>query len=168
MREQTANVCSICGEEKSPGDTWFLVAENSWEDKLTVLQWDDLLAGCEGIQPACCADHVEELVVHWMTTGRLDYPFARVALGGRTRRHGRTSWPAQGDPKSVKAGRIGELLVHRESIERVLNESPESLKGILDALVGALRQETAHGHIPAKRQERTQDIAQSDGVPQAS
>ena len=23
--------------------------------------------------------HVEELVIHWMTTGSLDYPFARTA-----------------------------------------------------------------------------------------
>lgn len=167
MREQT-NVCSICGEEKSAEDTWFLVAENNWEDKLTVLQWNDLLAGCEGIQPACCTDHVEELVVHWMTTGRLDYPFARVALGARTRRLGRAIRYAPQDPKTVMTGKIGELLVHRESIERVLNENPQSLKGILDALAGALRQETVHRRVPPKRQEQRHDIAEPDGVPQAS
>jgi hypothetical protein len=37
---------------------------------------------------------------------------------------------------------IGELAVHRESMERVLMENPQSLQGILDALLDALRQET--------------------------
>jgi len=38
---------------------------------------------------------------------------------------------------------IGELAVHRESMEWVLIENPQSLQGILDALLDALRQETA-------------------------
>jgi hypothetical protein len=43
---------------------------------------------------------------------------------------------------------IGELAVHRESIERVLAENPQSLKVILDALLDALRQEASS---PAER-----------------
>ncbi len=38
---------------------------------------------------------------------------------------------------------IGELAVDRESIERVLSDSPQSLQTILDALMDALRQETS-------------------------
>jgi hypothetical protein len=65
----------------------------------------------------------------------------------------RTNWPQKSDLNTAQAKQIGELLVHRESIERVLNESPESLKPVLDALVGALRQEMAPRRRPIQRQE---------------
>jgi len=66
------------------------------------------------IQVACSVHHVEELVIHWMTTGSLDYPFARTAQGF-------TSWRPTGPDCRVDlsgARQIGELAVHRESIER--------------------------------------------------
>jgi len=34
---------------------------------------------------------------------------------------------------------VGELAVHRESLERILQESPESLAAIVEALTDALR-----------------------------
>ena len=97
------------------------------------------MASRAGIQVACSVNHVEELVIHWMTTGSLDYPFARTALGsGGWRR------PAGPDCRVDLSGArpIGELAVHRESVERVLVESPQSLQVILDALLEALRRET--------------------------
>jgi hypothetical protein len=42
-----------------------------------------------------------------------------------------------------RARSIGELAVHRESLERVLMENLQSLQVILDALLDALRQEIA-------------------------
>ncbi len=140
----TMNVCAICGEERSASDIWFLIAENRWEDKLKVLQWTERLAAYEGIQPACSPAHVQELVVHWMTTGSLDYPFARTSLGaGPVRRYG-NMWTPRSDVDLSGVLQIGELAVHRESMERVLAESPQSLKAILDALLEALRHATAH------------------------
>lgn len=153
MHELTGNLCAICGGKRSAEDTWFLVAENCWEDKVTVLRWSVELADCEGVHLACSPEHVAELVVHWMTTGSLDYPFARAALGAATLRKMRTNWPQKSDLNTAQAKQIGELLVHRESIERVLNESPESLKPVLDALVAALRQEMAPPRRPIQRQE---------------
>ena len=70
--------CTICGDEKTPGQIWFLIAESHWEDKLKVLEWRDELAKRHGIYAVCGAAHVEEMVIHWMTTGSLDYPFATV------------------------------------------------------------------------------------------
>jgi hypothetical protein len=66
----------------------FLVAESHWEDKLKVLEWQDELARRRGIYAAWSGEHVEELVVHLMTTGSLDYPFATVGnkVGGRRHR----------------------------------------------------------------------------------
>lgn len=130
--------CAICGEDQPGNETRFLVAENRWEDKLAILQWDERLASREGIQVACGVGHVEELVIHWMTTGSLDYPFARTALGSG-------SWRRRLGPDcrvDLSAARqIVELAVHRESVERVLTESPQSLQVMLDALAEALRLE---------------------------
>lgn len=98
------------------------------------------MASRAGIQLACSIDHVEELVMHWMTTGKLDHPFARTALGAAGWR--RLSTP--GGRVDISGARpIGELAVHRESMERVLMENPQCFQGILDALLDALRQETA-------------------------
>jgi len=140
MNYLRSNGCAICGEEQLGSETRFLVAENRWEDKLTILQWSEHLASWAGLQVACSIDHVEELVIHWMTTGRLDFPFARTALGA-------ASWrpilPPGGRVDISGARLVGELAVHRESVERLLIENPRSLQAILDALLDALRQEIA-------------------------
>ena len=140
MNDLRAKLCAICGEERSAHQTRFLIAENRWEDKLTILQWNEQMARRQGIQVACGVNHVEELVIHWMTTGSLDYPFARTALGVG-------SWHQSAGPSGrvdIRGARpIGELAVHRESIERVLAENPQSLKVILEALLDAVRHEAA-------------------------
>jgi hypothetical protein len=134
------HLCTICGEERSGNQVRFLVVENTWEDKLTVLEWNEELASRAGIQVACSIGHVEELVIHWMTTGRLDYPFARTTLGAATWRN----LVSPGSRVDLSGGRIlGELSIHRESIERILMHNPESLRGILLALLDALHRETS-------------------------
>ena len=138
MKYSKISRCAICGEERSGNEPRFLLAENSWEDKLTILHWNENLASRDGIQVACGLDHAEELAILWMTTGQLDYPFARTALGASAWRHisRPNSWI------DLSGGRrIGELAVHRESVERLLTENPQSIKVILDALLHALRQE---------------------------
>ena len=143
MDELQMNLCAICGEKRLPGDIWFLIAENRWEDKLKILQWNDRLAAQGGIQRACSVTHVEELVVHWMTTGSLDYPFARIGFDALAARRFNRLWSRHCGPDTSGARQIGELAVHRESMERILVENPQSLRTILDALLGALRRETA-------------------------
>jgi len=136
--------CAICSEERAAGQVWFLVAERHWEDTLKVLGWQDELARRPGIYAACSTGHVEELVVHWMTTGSLDYPFATV--GNRTerprRRHG-SFLPTIEEPDTRGARQIGELAVDRESVQRALRDDPGSLHVILDELLNALERETA-------------------------
>jgi len=50
--------------------------------------------------------------------------------------------------------------VHRESVERVLAESPQSLQVILDALQEALRMETISqgDEIPVREEEREEEV----------
>ena len=132
-------LCAICGRESSANQLCFLIAENSWEDKLTILQWNESMASRPGIKAACSIEHVEELVIHWMTAGRLAYPCARTSYGvGRWQRASPLSRAGLSGARS-----IGELAVHRESLERVLMDHPQSLQIILDALLDALRQEIA-------------------------
>jgi hypothetical protein len=146
--------CSICGEPKNGHGRWFLVTENRWEDKLKILHWNEQLAGRAGVHQACGAAHVQELVVHWMALGCLDYPFARSGKGGGpARRWGDLcAGPQHWDTGELRP--LGELSVHRESMKRVLSENPHSLKAILDALLAALQREAREdmragcGHEP--------------------
>jgi hypothetical protein len=120
------------------------VAANRWQDKLRILEWNDLLAAQAGVRPACSAGHVQQLVVHWMTTGSVDYPFA--LSGADPSRHPlrapeprtlmKQSHTVGFDTRNTPA--LGELSVHRESMQRILRDSPESLTSILDALLSAL------------------------------
>jgi hypothetical protein len=141
VRHIRKHLCAICGDEKSAGSLWFLLAENRWEDKLKILQWDPQLARQDGIRRACSAAHVQELVVHWMTTGSLNYPFARVSSDDKAAPRCE-AWPVRGDVDTRVARQIGELAIHRDSVKRLLGESPQYLKTILDALVSALQRES--------------------------
>ena len=160
MYETTMNVCAICGEERSAGDTWFLIAENRWEDRLKVLKWNHCLATHEGFQPACSPAHVQELVVHWMTTGSLYYPFAQTSVGAAPAQLYGDMWTTKNDTDISDARQIGELAVHRESMElRVLIENPQSLKAILDVLLDALRQETTRTESGVESEEEANAFA---------
>lgn len=137
-------VCTICGEEKSAGQVWFLVAESHWEDKLRILKWQDELAERSGMHCACSPAHVQELVTHWMTSGDLDFLLAHVEVMPSTLRPGRDSaLPVVAEADTRGAHEIGELAVDRESVGRALNENPDSLLIILDELRDALERETA-------------------------
>ena len=129
--------CAICGEERTSADGWFMLTENQWTDRLKILGWNDALAAHPSIYLACGAAHVQQLVVHWMTMGSLEYPFAIAAPERKTPPEKATAArSANVETRGAKV--IGELAVHRESLARILRENPESLAGILEALLSAL------------------------------
>jgi hypothetical protein len=133
-------ICAICGKEKAGGE-WFLLTENRWEDKLSILEWHEALSRAAGVHRACCTAHVREMVVHWMTTGSLGYPFAQFA--GLTHGLGlpRAIWAPSMEVDTSQARLIGEITVDRESIGRLLAESSCCLTSMLAVLDGALRHE---------------------------
>jgi len=144
MHNHGLPACTICGEEKLNGQVWLLVAENRCEDKLKVLQWQDELALRHGIYAACSAAHVQELVVHWMTTGSLEYPFATVRMKrGRDKSSRKSPLNTWEDPDTRGARQIGELTVDRESVGRAIREDPGALQVILGELGNALERETS-------------------------
>jgi hypothetical protein len=157
MSQAAGSCCAICLEPRTENDGWFLLTENRWTDRLKILGWSDVLASQPGVHAACGAEHVQQLVIHWMAVGTLDYPFARNDASKKKlkRKSPLPSAAALPEPDIRGLKVFGELAVHRESLERVLNDSPESLVSILTALISALG-----GHPPAMQpdEEKEEEI----------
>lgn len=151
MKDSQEPFCTICLEPRTQDDGWFLLAENRWTDRLKILGWSNALAAEPGVHAACSAEHVQQLVIHWMAMGTLDYPFARAYSDdkqlARESSHSCAVVALEPDTRGMKV--YGELAVHRESLERILAESPQSLGSILMALISAL----GHHDTPATVEE---------------
>jgi hypothetical protein len=126
--------CAICGFDCVLPGAWFLVAASLWEDKLLVFRWNETLARQNGLLTVCTAEHVRDLVAHWMTMGSLGNPFARVHFNSK-----QNTGPLTGDLDLRGAVQLGEIAVHRESIDQVLGDNPHSLNTIVSALAEALQ-----------------------------
>ena len=142
METKLMSACAICGKETPRYEQSFLVLANRWQDTLKVLDWDDHLAAQPGVRHVCCSRHVQELVVHWMITGSVAFPFA-CASSPLTDTESSAFLPPpfldEVDDIDTNGLRpVGELSVHRESMQRILRDSPYSLSSILEALVSAL------------------------------
>ncbi len=136
---RSAPHCRICHVERAPGEPWFLVVGNDWEDRLKILCWNETLARQDRVHPACSPSHVQQLVAYWMATGSLNYPFATDAsLEGGEKVGPRAHPLASPIPNTDNTQAIGELAVDRASVKRLLLENPESLVPVLDALMTAL------------------------------
>jgi len=136
-------MCVICGELRTVGETWFLITENRWEDRLNVWSYGGGQTRASGYS-LCSPKHVRELVVHWMTTGCLQYPFATnphaeakeqsdFALLNEGKAHG----------PEISRSRLCEIAVDREGIVRALRDAPLSLNTILDEMMIVLEGEIA-------------------------
>jgi hypothetical protein len=141
--------CTICLTTRKESQQWFLLVENRWTDRLKVLSWQDELASDPACHAACCAAHVQLLVIHWMTAGTLDYPFACAgSCANKLPSPDAVHLSAlREEPDTSGAEVLGELAVHRESIDRILVESPSSLGAILSALKAALPEQADRSEI---------------------
>ena len=78
MKDSVELLCTISLEPRTENNGWFLLMENRWTDRVKILGWSDALTAQPGVHAACGAEHVQQLVIHWMAMGALDYPFART------------------------------------------------------------------------------------------
>lgn len=138
MNGATERCCAICLEPRRGNENWFLLTENRWTDRLRIPGWSDAPANKPGAYAACGAEHVQQLVIHWMAMGTLDYPFARVHRERKRASRKSTDFTPIADHEMREAKVYGELAVRRESLERILSENPQSLASILMALISAL------------------------------
>jgi len=144
LNQTNYHVCSVCGEVSSAPELWFLALQSRGTDKLSIMKWNLRLAKAEGMQLACCAAHVRELVVHWMATGSIAHPFARPSSWDGPRRRRTDHRPLWQEVDLQDAVLLGELTVDRGSLRRVLNHHPDALRSLLDSLQGALCTQPQH------------------------
>lgn len=130
--------CTICGRQKT-NSNWFLITENQWEDRLNVWTYDVTKVSGTGIHALCGPKHVRELVIHWMATGCLDYPFAYSRL--HDDEAVLTAQPQGRDPEYMLRSPLCEIAVDRDGITRVLREDPLALNPILDEMMIVLENE---------------------------
>jgi hypothetical protein len=134
--------CAVCQQAQASPDGWYHLIENRWTDRLKILHFHESLSAQPNAHSVCCPAHVRELVVHWMTIGRLDVPFARVPSSPRSIfRRSRTQDRSGHEPPLPPLALLGELAVHRESLTRILAENPEALSGVLETLIRAIEPE---------------------------
>ena len=132
--------CTICGNFKEEDQTWFLMTESCWEDKLNVWKWNQAMAAREAVHSLCSPRHVRELIIHWMTTGCLHYPFAQ-ACPSLTSFRPKSRLGRKGHEETSLPYRLGEIAVDRNAVSRILVEDPLSLTTLLDELMMTLEQE---------------------------
>ena len=127
--------CTICDQGVVMGQRWFALAQNRLQDRLSIFHPEED-TGLGRVHYACSPAHVRELVIHWMVTGNLDYPFAQPVPRRRPAAHGRVPlW----DPSHQRLlTPIGELAVDRDAVQRLLGENPAGLEVILAELNDAL------------------------------
>jgi hypothetical protein len=84
-----------------------------------------------------------------MTTGTLNYPFARSEAWaeGSERPDPIPVSSMRDEPDITRTKVLAELAVHRDSIDRILVESPISLAGMLAALKDALPEQVDRAEI---------------------
>ncbi len=129
--------CTICGRPKPANEVWFSVIKDCALERVSVWLWTQRFARDPHARLACGPGHVRELIVHWMTTGCLHYPFAtdpRPSL--------RIAASVAAHSPAAESGWLAELSVDHGSIQRILAESPWSLNVIFEELAIALGAET--------------------------
>ncbi len=123
--------CAVCGAQSDYHANWFLLLENRWLDHLKILSWHPALADRAGIQSVCGVEHLELLLLHWLTQANLDFhcathPANRPLL---------SELPTDREPAA--AGRLlGELAVHRNPHSPHWTGSIQALQCILAAITG--------------------------------
>jgi hypothetical protein len=128
--------CTICGKLLGALNEAFALTQTLGEDRLRIYHWNHL-AERVGLRGACCASHVRELVIHWMVTANLNYPFANSTPNPETGQ----DWHASPQSNAITpmATPVGELAVDHDSVSRLLQTNPASLVVILDELDDALQ-----------------------------
>lgn len=141
MENPNTQRCTICSDYREERETWFLVTESCWENKLNIWRWNRSMAGRTAVHSLCSPRHVRELIVHWMATGCVHYPFARACPSLPSYKPKFALAKKRDGDRLLASYRLGEIAIDRERIQQILGESPMSLNTVLDELMLVLEDE---------------------------
>jgi hypothetical protein len=119
--------CDVCGSNQLAYGNCFLIVENPWQDRLRIAHWEHRLAADPEVSHACCAAHVRELLMRWVT--RQEPHVSSDFSIQKPDRSLHSIWELAGQLQP-----IGELAVHRHA----LRENPEMTNSVLDAVCMAI------------------------------
>jgi hypothetical protein len=135
--EYTNCCCAICGGEVSSASAYLLTAQVN-PHRIAIPRWNRTLAGREGARTTCSPEHALEMVAHWMVTGRLDLSFTQDT--SKIAAHSRQPSLAA-ESHTEPCNPIGELVINRDSVRRLVASDPEALASVLDSLLEALERD---------------------------
>ena len=140
MNNKCGNRCAVCGHPVDRLATAYLLVAQATPPRIAILRWNQTLAAREEARAACSPEHALEIVAHWMVSGLLDIHFTKPA----PRLH-------QNRPSSELTGSatglaphyqpIGELVINRDSVRKLVASDPEALASVLDSLLEALQRD---------------------------
>jgi hypothetical protein len=140
LNVQCGNCCVVCGRPVDRVVTAYLLVAQTIPPRIAILRWNQTLTAREEARAACSPEHALEIVAHWMVSGLLDIHFTKPA------RHPQKNGPSSelresATPVTAYSQPIGELLINRDSVRRLVASDPEALASVLDSLLEALQRD---------------------------
>jgi hypothetical protein len=104
--------------------------------RVAILRWSQALAAREDARTACSPEHALEIVAHRMISGRLDLNFTEATPQKTDRKR---QSPTRAEDPSKNYHPIGELVINRDSVRKLVASDPDALASVLDSLLEALQ-----------------------------
>ena len=147
--DNLAYSCAVCGCTLHVESRPYLLLDHPATRRTAILRWSETLAARNHTRAACSPEHALERVAHWMLSGRLDLTFTQTIEPSRAS----TQLAAQGTTAGRLYRPIGELVINRESVRKLVASDPDALASVLDSLREVLLRD--QGHSPTKKPARS-------------
>lgn len=136
LNDKSFACCAVCGQILDAPATSYLLMDQPNPHRIAILRWSRTLAARHEARAACSPEHALEIVAHWMVTGRLDLSFTQAGPQSKQNKCFTEAAPAPRLRGSYRP--IGELVINRESVRKLVASDPEALASVLDSLMEAL------------------------------
>ncbi len=137
MSLKSDDCCAVCGHTLDPLGSAYLLMAQPAANRIAILRWNRTLAAREEARAACTPEHALEIVAHWMVSGRLDLRFTQAAPQPELSKSGGQTAAQAAHPVGTYKP-IGELVINRDSVRKLVASDPEALASVLDSLLEAV------------------------------
>jgi len=145
--------CAVCGHLVDPMVSGYLLMAQVTPPRIAILHWNRPLAAREEVRAACSPEHALEIVAHWMVSGLLDINFSQPAPYNHEDKRivdkRIKELTESATPQAPRCQPIGELVINRDSVRRLVASDPEALASVLDSLLEVLLRD--RGFPPTKK-----------------